>query len=495
MQVGARVNLDSVLKLGVDAGGLRELRAAIEKAKPDLARTEGLDKLEVSVIAQQAKLLGRPQLADALERVFSGARPSKVNTRLTLKPEQVPTPRVSLGEAREVPAGSGTLSPKQLDTFRPQLEALMAARARSNAPTVALDADPIDARALAEILRTDAHRLAGLPSLEAGMTRASIVRLEGVVAEALRPATATRAVTLDLPSTFTPVAGANGARVFHKVQLDRVSATRGEAVDGRAPLKLQGFVDERLAIQVPKGHGLFVIDAMGNEIAARAPRVKRPIDGQETEVVELGRSAFGQDGKGPITIKVVDPSGAAIFQDSFGFGPPPSAFSRVFAEGSIGLASAPAEPVARWAMDRATGPQGKATPPGRRPSLELAGAPGLADTLVIQRDGERFAVDELARLLGTPRSRPQAFRTKDATLTIEGRVGSALDEKPDELMLPFRIRSSRLAEGTHFADPYPMQSGWTELGVDGFTHRSATGAELARFDPFDPKQDLNLRKN
>jgi hypothetical protein len=40
-----------------------------------------------------------------------------------------------------------------------------------------------------------------------------------------------------------------------------------------------------------------------------------------------------------------------------------------------------------------------------------------------------------------------------------------------------------------------MQSGWTELGVDGFTHRSATGAELARFDPFDPKQDLNLRKN
>lgn len=495
MQVHARVNLDSVLKLGVDAGGLRELRAAIEKAKPELARTEGLDKLEISVIAQQAKLLGRPQLADALERVFTGARPTKVNTRLALKPEQIPTPRVSIGEATAVPAGSGTLSPKQLAAAKPHLDALMDARARSKASTVALDADPIDARALAEILRTDAHRLTSLPSLQTGMTRAALVQLEGVVAEALRPATTTRAATLDLPSTFTPVGGANGVRVFHKVQLDRVSASRGEAVDGRAPLKLQGFVDERLAIHVPKGHGLFVIDAMGNEIAARAPRTKRPIDGQDTELVELGRSAFGQDGKGPITIKVVDPSGASIFQDTFGFGAPPPPFSRVFAEGSIGLASAPADPVARWAMDRASGPRGNATPPGRRPSLELAGAPGLADTLVIQRDGERFAVDELARLLGTPRSRPQAFRTKDATFTVEGRVGSALDEKPDEVMLPFRIRSSRLGEGTHFGEPYPMHSGWTELGVDGFTHRSANGAELARFDPFDPKQDLNLRKN
>ncbi|MBI4814905.1 MAG: hypothetical protein HY791_01525 [Deltaproteobacteria bacterium] len=500
--VGPKLHLDSLQKLGLDRAARDQIAKSIEKSS-DGAKVDPFNYVPLSVLARHAEKLGHGDFATRIRSALTvkPANAAKTKTELT----SFPTPKTSLGVGVTRAAGSGSIAPAELASYSGPLGALLTSLAKQGVAVPDLSGS-VNATDLAKVLSEHKHRLTHLPSSDKGLTRAQVDTLTTLVASRLAPPHEERSVSVTLDSTYRKMAegtgAASGIGVYQKNQYEGFFVRRTEGANGKPGFVLSGFKSDRIAVALPKDCSLLVVDSQGNERAAKLPRTDATIDGKKLSTVEISRTLVEPDSKNRVfdpafSIKVLDPKGAILFEQALAFDKVATWTSNELVRGTFDYKRSAKDELDRFVLDNAVPPGSKsATPIARRPSFSIDGVEGQGDRLSIQRDGQSFALDDLAMLLAPPKRATQAFAPEPKfgpKLTYElrddPRTSPHLDDHNGGLGVAITNSQGKKAA----FDSSLFQSLQARVGVGGVTITSPEGTELARFDPFDPSQDKNRR--
>ncbi|MBI2374385.1 MAG: hypothetical protein HYV07_10360 [Deltaproteobacteria bacterium] len=509
--IGPKLHLDSLQKLGFDKSIRDQLASSIQKS-PDGERVDSFNYVPLSVLSAHALKLGREDVATKLRSSLQTKSLRPVRTQTDLG--GFPASRVSLGDPVKRAAGSGSVSPSELSSYLGPLQALLGslaseAKRRGQDATLPDLSKPVPARDLLEVLRTNGSKLQRLPSPDKALTRAQVESLSSLVAGKLVPEHEEREAIVSLDSTFRPLAQGQGAaagiRVFQKNQYEGFFVRRTEAgADGKPGFVLSGFKSDRIVVALPKDCSLLVVDSQGNERAAKLARVDATIGGEKLSTVEISRTLVEPDAKNRVfdpsfAVKVLDMSGNVLFEQALAFDKVPSWTSNELVRGTFDYKRTAESELDRFALDHGAPVSSQSrTPIGRRPSFSLPGNEGTGDRLVVRRDGQSFALDDLAMLLSPPKRATQAFSPEPASgpkLTWELKDDPNTSAHLDGDRPGFGATITNSQGKKAVFDPSLHQMMQARVGVGGVTISTSDGIELARFDPFDPASDRNRRRS
>lgn len=497
---GPKLHLDSLQKLGFDKRTADQIRSEVQKK--DGEAIDPFNYVPVSVLRQHAQQLGSP---DQLAHLTLALKLEPAAPALTTKTDLTayPSATTSASEPRVFAAAGGQLTAAELAPYQKQLSSLAASLVKQGKLAAPLDLSAnVDAAALQAILQNHASALRHHPSSQEGLTTIQIETLGKTVASRLLPEHTERDAQLRLDSKHTLLGEQAGVKFFHQQGYEGFSIQRtGPSADrpGESGFVVHGFKTDRILVSLPPGHALLIIDSDGNERAAHLKPSTKNVLGNKESVVEIDRNMvepFGQRDRiraPSFTVKVLDSSGNAVASQRLAFGPAAPPISNELARGSFGYQrhDSASDEAGRWILDRGV-PQGSSntTPVGRRPSFSLKDGPEQCDRLLIQKDGQSFAVSDLLQLLSPPKRTAQAFAGRDRTYVLEPRNATSLDD-PRESRLGGSLKTS-LNDAISF-DPALHATQQARWGIGGISVYGTDGALRARFDPLDSSQDKNLR--
>ncbi len=499
--IGARLHLDSLKKLGLDPQVSEQLKREVLQSKADAKDIDPYNYVPVAILERHAARLGQPNLGAVLRKALQPAKGEP--------PLQIPRathhghPAVSVGDPKTVAATLGSdarLSSNELAPYAKSLGALLKSLEQQGPVLSLTDPAGVPAEAMQAILAQNAQKLRFLPSLQEGLTPDAVQNLSRLVASKALPAHQERDQAINVDSQYRTLAESGPVKLLHEARWEGFSVKRTGPTDGATGFVVHGFAADRLLVALPKDHALLLVDATGNEVGAQLPRSNHIINGKTESVVELSRSLLERrQGEGAsFTVKVLNPKGDPVLSQAVAFPPERSSlFSQEIGRGTFGYSFRSDDAVEAWRLDHGVpkGSQGK-VPLGKRPRLGLQGQARDADRLVLQRNGEKFLVDDLFLLLRPPHGKVQAFGVKQgeqvATYTLKGGYQASLDEKPYERS-PVSLTSSN-GRSVVF-DPALTAHAQARFGAGGITLTDTSGKYLGSFDPLDPAQDKNAKKS
>lgn len=491
--LGAKLHMSSLAKLGFDRSTSNQLRGSIDKSA-DAEKLDPSDYVPLTVLKTHAQRLGIPPvLLGRLDGVLAtrGTTPIKAEVDVA----SFPKAQLSLSDGQRFEAGQGDpVTSQELSAYRPSLEALFERAGKAEW----VGADEIPSKQLQDFLREHSSRLKSSPDTRTGLTPPQIDKLISIVCGKSAPAHTERDLRVRVDSNFKLLHEKAGARVYQKDAYEGFSVKRTRD----SQFVLHAIKTSVISVAVPPGHSLVIVDAEGNERGGKLPAKKTPVDGTAENLVDITRtmvepeSRRGRIWDPSFTVKVIDAEGTAVMEQAIAFGQVPSWTSNEIARGRFSYQPYDAsEASARFVLDNAA-PRGSrnSVPLGRRPQFEGGDNSGC-DRLVIQRDGDSFAVADLFDLLRPAKGQTQAFSGGEGKrrylLADDSRVSRSLDD-PDRGWRPSAKLTSSVGDSFTF-DPSLSQSSQARLGIGGITVLGA-GNNGVRFDPFDPSQDLNNRK-
>jgi hypothetical protein len=293
---------------------------------------------------------------------------------------------------------------------------------------------------------------------------------------------------------------AAGVSVYKKSMLEGFSLHRHK--DGET-FNVSAFPVDKIAVTLPPGASLLLINEEGDQAGLRLPAKKQTIEGESVRVAEISRSLvqpFGSTKKNPsFSVKVLGKDGDVLFEQPMQFHAKVASFSRTVLSGSIEYPDKPKVESGELSDEHfnhfVPSPKHNPAPAGERPSLRIDGGESC-DQLLIQRDGESFGVNRWAQFLYPPRGNQQAFSAEGAdgkktTYLLSAGHHRSLDDPDYESGKAARLKSSHghpatsdrsLSQTDHFV--------WNFRGVSVYT--AGTMKMKARFDPL--SGDKNARR-
>lgn len=247
------------------------------------------------------------------------------------------------------------------------------------------------------------------------------------------------------------LAEGGGAKIYKKAMLEWLFLRRTKSEGTQAGFELHGFQTDKIAIDIPPGGALIIVDSKGNQ------------RGYNLRPAEITHSMMGENT--PFTVKVLDKAREVVLEQTLAFdGGRKSQTSKHLISGTF----------SKRAEDDAQ---------PERPRFSVGGENG-ADRVLVARDGKAFPIERYEQLLAPPKMTAQAFKAGGTTFMVRPHNGSAeLDDPAYSWMKTAQISSSNGHGVTmDWSLSQSHRAKWTAAGFEVF--KPGSDKPFAVFDPF-----------
>ncbi|MCC7384359.1 MAG: hypothetical protein IT384_21110 [Deltaproteobacteria bacterium] len=491
----SQVYLDFLTKLGVPKAEVNRLHEAIFKA--DQLSVDVYGRVAAGKLKSTARDLKIALPEAELDRLLGPSRDPV--EKLPKDASFLPTLTLEGGEVRRHPENlaPARLSGAAIGSLSLQSFLTACHKGKYLATPIDVMKEGIDAQQLLDLLQKH-HHLA-----RQHLTSADLEGLRTRAFSARGPSYTERDAVLRMDSKFQPLAptGVDGVCIFKKSSYEDLFLRRG--ADGHS-FTLGGFEAEKVAVTLPPGHSLVLVDGNGDQLGYRLPSKKMTLSGQdqlgdrapgeklkpgerEVQVVEISSSLISASGK-EFTLRVLGPKQEPVHQRRFAFNDNIGRRSQTLFSGEFRYQDKPR--ISTGTLDDehfahfVPSPGKNSAPAGERPSFRFEGHADPFDQLLIKRDDRTFSVNRLVQLASPPAAKPQVLKAESGPFIILDYAGastSKLDHPEYSPFDGFTVRDSNGHGATfHRALVNSNQAFWDHRGLRVTTH---DGTKTYRVDP------------